>query len=144
MIWFQCICPNDEINQFEFQNVFVLIAKCICQNCRKTGQQQNFFCLPFSFAETKRQKYLCGLLFRHMISNFITFLNSHLDNNFPCVTSVCLFSTVCFQMSPQIACLRRSIVTLVAFVRLFSTVCYQMSPQAAFHRGCILTLVEFI
>ena len=32
--------------------------------------------------------------------------------HFPRVTLVWLFSTMCFQMSPQITCLRRSIVTL--------------------------------
>ena len=36
------------------------------------------------------------------------------------------FSTVCFQMCPQIACCRGFIFTLVALVWLFSTVCYQM------------------
>ena len=43
---------------------------------------------------------------------------------------ICLaFSSVYFQMSPQMACLRGCKVTLVAFVWLFSTVYFQMSPQ---------------
>ena len=53
-------------------------------------------------------------------------------------------STVCFQMYPQIACLRRGKVTLVALVRLFSTVYFEMTSQAAFHRRCILTLVALL
>ena len=55
-----------------------------------------------------------------------------------------LFSTVRFKMCPQIACLRRVKVTLVAFVRLFSTVCFQMSSQITFLIGCIFTLAAFI
>ena len=52
--------------------------------------------------------------------------------------------TVCFQMCPQIACLRRSIVALVAFVWFFSTVPFQMYPQSACLWGCIVTLVAFV
>ena len=47
-------------------------------------------------------------------------------------------------MSPQMACLRGSIITLVAFVWLISTVCFQMSPQIACLRRCIVTLVAFV
>ena len=54
-----------------------------------------------------------------------------------------LFSTVCFQMCPQITCLRRGKVTLVAFAWLFSTVHIQMSPEIAFLRRGIVTLVAF-
>ena len=52
--------------------------------------------------------------------------------------------TVCFRMSAQVACLRRGIVTLVAFAKLFSTACFQMSPQSACIIGCIVTLVAFV
>ena len=46
------------------------------------------------------------------------------------ISCICLIvSTVCFQMSPQMACPRECIVTLVAFVWLFSSVCCQMCPQ---------------
>ena len=90
----------------------------------KIKQKKNF-CLPFLFAETKGQTYLHYLLFRHMNNNFISLLNSHLDILYNIIyydvadlslSMGRLFSTVCFQMSPQIACLRRGIVTLVAFV----------------------------
>ena len=54
------------------------------------------------------------------------------------------FPTVHFQMFPQIACLKRCIVTLVAFVGLFSTVPFQMCPQNICTRGCIVTLVAFV
>ena len=40
-----------------------------------------------------------------------------------------LFSTVHFQMCPQVACLRRCKVTLVAFVWLVSTVYYHISSE---------------
>ena len=70
---------------------------------------------------------------------FFTFLHCAFSN----VSSNCLplrmqshigcicfvFSTVHFQMYLQTTCLRRGIVTLVAFVWLFSTVRFQMSPQ---------------
>ena len=55
-----------------------------------------------------------------------------------------VFSIVCFQMWTRIACLRRCIVTLVAFLWLFSTVCFQMSPKTAYLRRCIVTLVAFV
>ena len=42
-----------------------------------------------------------------------------------------VFSIVCFQMWTRIACLRRCIVTLVAFLWLFSTVCFHMGLQIA-------------
>ena len=62
------------------------------------------------------------------------------------VTGICriIFSTVCFQMSPKIACKIRCIVTLFAFVRLFSTVCFQMSPQMACPRRSIVALIAFV
>ena len=60
------------------------------------------------------------------------------------VAFVWLFSTMHFQMSPQVACTRRGIITLVAFVWLFSTVHFQMSPQIACLRGWKLTLVAFL
>ena len=47
-------------------------------------------------------------------------------------------------MFPQITCLIRCIITLVAFVWLFSTVCYQMPRQMACLRICIITLVAFV
>ena len=60
------------------------------------------------------------------------------------VAFVWLFSTVHFQMCPKIAWIRAGKVTLVVFVQLFSTVCFQMSPQIAGLRGCIITLVAFV
>ena len=41
-------------------------------------------------------------------------------------------------------CPRRCIITLVGFVRLFSTVHFQMCPQIACLRRCKVTLVAFI
>ena len=62
--------------------------------------------------------------------------------DFPCVTLVWLFSTMCFQMSPQITCQRGCIVTLVAFV--FSTVRSQVCPEIACLRRDKVTLVAFV
>ena len=59
------------------------------------------------------------------------------------VAFVWLFSTVCFQMSPQIACPRRGIVTLVAFVWPFSAVRFQMTLQITCLKGNKVALVEF-
>ena len=55
-----------------------------------------------------------------------------------------ILSTVCFQMCPQISCLRGHIVTLVTFIRLFSTVRFQMCPQIACQKWCKITLVAFV
>ena len=55
-----------------------------------------------------------------------------------------LFPTVCFQMYPQIACLGRCIITQVAFVCLFSTMGFQMCLQITFVRGHIIALVAFV
>ena len=49
--------------------------------------------------------------------------------------------SVCFQMCPQVVCMWRCIVTLVALVGLFSNVRFQMSPQIACMRRSIVTLV---
>ena len=57
---------------------------------------------------------------------------------------VIFFSSVRFQMCPQIGCPRKGKVTLVAFVRFFSAVYFQMSPQRASFRGCKVTLVAFV
>ena len=43
-----------------------------------------------------------------------------------------------------IVALNGCMVTLVAFVLLFSTVHFQMSPQIAFLNGCLVALVAFI
>ena len=57
----------------------------------------------------------------------------------------CLASSIVrFQMSPQIVCLKRCIVTLVAFVCLFSIVRFQMCPQMDCLRRCKVTLVGFV
>ena len=45
---------------------------------------------------------------------------------------------------PQIACMRKCIVILVAFFLLFSTVRFQLSPQITCMRKCIVTLVAFL
>ena len=63
---------------------------------------------------------------------------------FTLVAFVWLFPTVYFKMCPQIACPRRGKVTLVAFVWLFSTVRFQMCPQMTCTKRGIVTLVTFV
>ena len=54
------------------------------------------------------------------------------------------FSRVDSQMSPQINCLNRREVTLIAFVRLFSGVSFHMHPQTAYFNRCIVALQTFV
>ena len=54
------------------------------------------------------------------------------------------FSIVSFQMCPQIAWFKGSIIALVAFVSLFSNVHFQMFPQTARVSGCIITKAAMI
>ena len=59
----------------------------------------------------------------YFVSDLLFFLPLKLTKKTVTLISyVCFFSTVYFQMSPQIASLRGCIVALVAFVWLFSTV----------------------
>ena len=60
------------------------------------------------------------------------------------MTLVSLFSTVCFQMCPQIAFQNCCKIALVAFVCFFSTVRLQMSPQTKNTIKFIATLVAFV
>ena len=60
------------------------------------------------------------------------------------VTFVGLFSSMYFQMSPEIAFTRGFVTTLIALVWLFSTVRFQMCSQIEYMRGCIVTLVAFL
>ena len=48
-----------------------------------------------------------------------------------------------FQVSPHIACLDRSILTLVAFKRFFSSVSFKVSLQMASTNRRIIALVTF-
>ena len=123
-----------------------------------------------SLKMTKRQNYY--IMFRYTTSLLvITFLNSHLHIcicstflhcAFLNVSSKCLpekinihidciwltffpiFSSVLFQMCPQITCPKGCIVKLAAFVWLFSTVSFQICPQMACLRRCKFTLLAFV
>ena len=53
-------------------------------------------------------------------------------------------NTECFQMCPQIACLKGCKITLVASVELFSTMGFLMSPQRTWNRAAEVTLVAFV
>ena len=54
------------------------------------------------------------------------------------------FSTLRFQMSPQIACMRGCIITQIAFVWLFPAVRFQMSYENTWIFGWKFTLVAFV
>ena len=60
------------------------------------------------------------------------------------VTIVWLFSTVHFQMCPQMTCIKGYIVVLVAFVWLFTIMGFQMCLQIACMRGCKVTLIAVV
>ena len=60
------------------------------------------------------------------------------------VAFVCLFSTVFLQLSPQMACARRCKIILNVFVWPFSTVHFQMLTQRAWIRASKVTLVAFV
>ena len=57
------------------------------------------------------------------------------------VALILLLPTVCFQVSHQMARLRRCILT---FFLSFSTVYFQMFPQIPYPKGCIITLATFV
>ena len=86
------------------------------------------------------------LYFSNTICRKSKWLNEKLDYELRNIGMVhCVFFPVgYFQMSSQIACLRRGIITLVTFVWLFSNVYFQMCPQSACLRGWIVTLVAFV
>ena len=56
---------------------------------------------------------------------------------------VCISFKSAFSNCPQISCLKRCKVTLIAIVWFFSRVCFQMFPQIACLNWCIITLVTF-
>ena len=60
------------------------------------------------------------------------------------VTIAWLFSTVHFQMCPQMTCIKGYIVVLVAFVWLFTIMGFQMCLQIACMRGCKVTLIAVV
>ena len=96
------------------------------------------------FQMSPQSTYIRGCIIT-LIAFFFTFLESVFSNvssnglykkmQSHINTFVWLCSTVCFQMSPQITCTKRSITTLVALIWLFSTGYYQMVPQSACIRG---------
>ena len=59
------------------------------------------------------------------------------------IAPVQLFSTMRFQMFPQMACLKECGHTNYTFW-LFSTVCSQMNPKITYQRGYIFTMVTFV
>ena len=129
---------NDEINQNAKHDE--RIKK---KSWRSTGQ-----CLQ------KQNKYIysdsgacwCWLILYEVAVFVFAFLHCDFTETSD-VTLVAFFlfvSTVRFQMSSQIACLRGCIVTLVAFVWLFSTVSFLMSTQSAWMIWSKIALVAFV
>ena len=88
---------------------------------------------------------ICLIFLHYAFSNVPSTLPERMQSHIGltnCNTVVWLFSTVHFQVPHP--CLRRCIVTLVAFVWLFSTVRFQMCPQIACLGGCKVALVAFV
>ena len=72
-----------------------------------------------------------------------------IEHKFLLVAFVWSISTMCFQMLPQIACLKGLKCAFVTFVWFFSTVGFTMLTQRAWIRsacqsGCKFTLVAFV
>ena len=66
----------------KWRNKLVLISKYVCPNCQMylSKLQKDRTTTQYLLSPNQGgQKYLGCLLFRHMFSNCITFLNSHLD-----------------------------------------------------------------
>ena len=130
---YQSTWPDGKINQYKLQHF------------KRTEQQHNFFRVPFSFAEKiliHRDKIysfclvtlsMChfSLTFLQCVFKCLLIITCQRRGKVTFAAFIWLFSTVRFQMCPQIACLRRGKVTLVAFVWFFSSVCFQMIPQIA-------------
>ena len=58
---------------------------------------------------------------------------------------ICLISlTMCFEMFPQIACIGRCILALVAFKGFFPGMSFQMSPQISCLSRCKVTLIALV
>ena len=55
-----------------------------------------------------------------------------------------LFSTMYFQVRPQMTNFKWCIITLIAFMPLFSTVHFQMTSQVTYVVGWIMTLITLV
>ena len=95
--------------------------------------------LPTMLMKTYFYMFLCPYVLW-----FITYISVYLQGKFLTVSFVRLFSTMHFQMSPQIACLGGFIFTLVTFVWLVSTMGFQMCPQIVCPGRSKVTLVTFV
>ena len=88
---------------------------------------------------------ICLVLFHCAFSS--VFSNCQFEKKQNCIALVVvvwLFSSVCFQMRPQMACPRRCIVTLATFVWLFPTVSFQMCPQIGCLNRCKVALIALV
>ena len=111
----------------------------------------NFWSKCFSFSKLLKKwaisvisGLVCGMVWRSVQIGLSCVLILRVAFNFNAISTLIAYvwflSAVCFQVCPQITCLRGCKVTLVAFVWLFSSVCFQMTPQIACLRRCKVTL----
>ena len=106
----------------------------------------------------EKYRIIC-LTFLHCAFSNVSSNRMHEKYGVTLVTFVWLFSIECFQMSPQIACMRKCTVTLVAFICLFAIVRFQMYgifvglffhcalsnvSSNCLHEKYIVTLVTFV
>ena len=127
-------------------------------NClpRKMQSLLDYIRFPFvqCFILNESSNRLLENMQRHTSCTYLTFLhyvfsnvysNSN-SNSLSLVEFVWFFSTVCFQMSPKTACLRRCIVTLAAFVWHFPLLVFKWvlkSPVWEYAKSHWLHLFDF-
>ena len=88
-----------------------------------------------------------SLMFSNVISKHLhTMIQSHTGCIYLTFLHCTVYSctAVCFQKGSQIACMKRCIVTLIAYIWHFSAVCFQMSAQTARMGRCKVTLFTLV
>ena len=129
-----CICST--FLHCVFSNVF---SNCLPE---RMHNHIGYICLTFLHCAFSNVSLNCLPEWRHNHIGciFLTFLHCVFSN----VSSNDLLEKRRNCIGLQMACLRKGIVTLVALVSFFSTVVFQMYPQIAWVRGCIITMVACV
>ena len=87
---------------------------------------------------------ICLVYLSYKISYYLYWLNFQTCQMFVKLKASFSFSTVCSQMSSQIACKSGCVVALIAFVWLLPTMRFQVVPQVDCLNGCKITLAAFV
>ena len=110
-------------------------------NAQKVKCSTPFKCC-FNFLSKKMQSYICGIclaFFPLCIIKCLLKVPAREETKSQWLLLFSFFSSVCFEMCPQSACLWKVKITLVAFIQLFFTVCFQLFLQIACHIRCKVT-----